>query len=136
MKYGIDVMKHLVNVHTIPVGVIIVTGHDELLTVEAFYSLGTSTVVASDYMVKPFLPERLLHEVERTAAQIQAKRLHIKESAADELKDSIIARLDKIEADPAFQEMMQRSDEDIRTGRVVSHEEVKRRLRRKHGKKR
>lgn len=98
MKYGIDVMKHLVNVHTIPVGVIIVTGHDELLTVEAFYSLGTSTVVASDYMVKPFLPERLLHEVERTAAQIQAKRLHIKESAADELKDSIIARLDKIEA--------------------------------------
>ncbi len=45
-------------------------------------------------------------------------------------------RLDKIEADPAFQEMMQRSDEDIRAGRVVSHEEVKRRLRRKHSKKR
>ena len=46
------------------------------------------------------------------------------------------ARLDKIEADPAFQEMMQRSDEDIRAGRVVSHEEVKRCLRRKHSKKR
>jgi predicted transcriptional regulator len=45
-------------------------------------------------------------------------------------------RLDKIEADPAFQEMMQRSDEDIRAGRVVSHEEVKGRLRRKHSKKR
>src|SRR6266436_2975308 len=45
-------------------------------------------------------------------------------------------RLDKIEADPAFQEMMQRSDADIRAGRVVSHEEVKRRLRRKHSKKR
>jgi hypothetical protein len=45
-------------------------------------------------------------------------------------------RLDEIEAAPAFQERMQRSDEDIRAGRVVSHEEVKRRLRRKHSKKR
>src|SRR5207249_10069316 len=91
---GIDVMEHLVNVHTIHVGVIIVTGHDELLTIEEFYSLGTGTVVASHYMVKPLLPHRLLYEVERATAQIQAKRLHIKESAADDLKDSIIARLD------------------------------------------
>jgi predicted transcriptional regulator len=45
-------------------------------------------------------------------------------------------RLDKIEADPAFLEMMRQSDDDIRAGRVVSHEEVKRRLRRKHGEKR
>jgi predicted transcriptional regulator len=33
-------------------------------------------------------------------------------------------RLDQIEADPAFQAMMAKSDEDIRLGRVVSHEEV------------
>jgi predicted transcriptional regulator len=46
------------------------------------------------------------------------------------------ARVDKIDADPAFQERMQRSDQDIRAGRVVSHEEVKRRLRLKHSKKR
>lgn len=39
--------------------------------------------------------------------------------------------LEKIEANPAFLEMMRLSDEDIRTGRVVSHEEVKRQLRRK-----
>ena len=40
-------------------------------------------------------------------------------------------RLEKIEADPAFLQMMRRSDADIRAGRVVSHEEVKRQLRRK-----
>jgi hypothetical protein len=33
-------------------------------------------------------------------------------------------RLDKIEADPGFQAMMRQSDNDIRQGRVTSHEEV------------
>jgi len=33
-------------------------------------------------------------------------------------------RLDKIEADPAFQEMMRNSDRDIREGRVVPHDQV------------
>ncbi len=38
-------------------------------------------------------------------------------------------RLDKIEADPAFQAMMARSDADIKAGRVTSHEEVVRKSR-------
>ena len=33
-------------------------------------------------------------------------------------------RLEKIVADPAFQAMMAKSDEDIRQGRVVPHSEV------------
>jgi predicted transcriptional regulator len=33
-------------------------------------------------------------------------------------------RLDKIEADPAFQDMMEESDRAIREGRVTPHEEV------------
>jgi predicted transcriptional regulator len=40
-------------------------------------------------------------------------------------------RLDKIEADPAFQAMMAKSDADIRAGRVVPHSEVLRALRKK-----
>jgi len=96
---GMEVMKHLVNVHKIPVGVIILTAHDELMTIEQFYSMGTSTVVASDYLVKPLPPEQVLREVDRTAAQIHAKRLHVKASAASDLQDSIITRLDRIEAE-------------------------------------
>jgi predicted transcriptional regulator len=38
-------------------------------------------------------------------------------------------RLDKIEAEPAFQAMMARSDADIKAGRVTPHEEVVRRSR-------
>jgi predicted transcriptional regulator len=34
------------------------------------------------------------------------------------------ARLDKVESDPAFQEMMAKSDADIRAGRVIPHSEV------------
>jgi predicted transcriptional regulator len=33
-------------------------------------------------------------------------------------------RLDKIEADPAFQKMMDESDADIKAGRVMTHDEV------------
>ena len=33
-------------------------------------------------------------------------------------------RLEKIEADPAFQAMMAKSDEDIRRGRVTPHSDV------------
>ncbi|HTD69893.1 MAG TPA: response regulator [Gemmatimonadales bacterium] len=96
---GMEVIKHLVNVHKVPVGIIVVTGHNEMMTVEEFYSLGTNTVVASDYIVKPWVPEHLLRDVERTTAQIQAKRAHIKASAAGERQDLITARLDRIEAE-------------------------------------
>ncbi len=33
-------------------------------------------------------------------------------------------RLDRIEADPAFQEMMAKSDADMKAGRVIPHSEV------------
>jgi predicted transcriptional regulator len=33
-------------------------------------------------------------------------------------------RLDKVEADPAFQKMMAKADADIRAGRVIPHSEV------------
>jgi hypothetical protein len=40
-------------------------------------------------------------------------------------------RLDDFEENPRFEEMMKRSAEDIRAGRAVSHEEAKRRARRR-----
>jgi predicted transcriptional regulator len=43
-------------------------------------------------------------------------------------------RLDKIEADPAFQEMMRKSDADIRAGRVIPHSEVVKMSRAKNAK--
>ena len=43
-------------------------------------------------------------------------------------------RLEEIEMDPAFQTMMARSAEDIKAGRVISHEEVVRMSRAKAGK--
>ncbi len=41
------------------------------------------------------------------------------------------ARLDAFEENAPFEEMMERSAADIRAGRVVSHEEVKKRARRR-----
>jgi predicted RNase H-like HicB family nuclease len=45
------------------------------------------------------------------------------------------AALEEIESDPKFIEMMKRSGEDIRAGRVTTQEEVERRVR-EHKKKR
>ncbi len=96
---GMDVMKHLVNVHKAAVGVIVVTGHAEIMAMETFFALGTETVVASDYIVKPFLQQPLLREIERTTAQIQAKRRHIQALAHSDFERAATTRLDRIEAE-------------------------------------
>jgi hypothetical protein len=43
-------------------------------------------------------------------------------------------RLDKVEADPAFQKMMAKADADIRAGRVIPHSEVAKMSRAKNAK--
>ncbi len=43
--------------------------------------------------------------------------------------------LEEVEADPGFQQMMNRSAADIRTGRVYSHAEVKKHLSAAKGRK-
>jgi predicted RNase H-like HicB family nuclease len=43
------------------------------------------------------------------------------------------AALDEIESDPRFIEMMKRSNEDVRAGRVFTQEEAERLIRRKRG---
>ena len=45
-------------------------------------------------------------------------------------------RLDRIEADPAFREMMAKSDADIKAGRVIPHGEVVRMSRTRSTKRR
>ncbi len=57
-----------------------------------------------------------------------------KAKAAANIREAIegyVAALEDIEADPKFVEMMKRSDEDIRAGRVVRQDELERQLRRK-----
>jgi len=57
-----------------------------------------------------------------------------KAKAAANIREAIegyVAALEDIEADPKFVEMMKRSDEDIRAGRVVRQNKVERQLRRK-----
>jgi predicted transcriptional regulator len=44
-------------------------------------------------------------------------------------------RLDKIEADPAFQKMMDESDADIKAGRVMTHAKVMKLSRAKNARK-
>jgi predicted transcriptional regulator len=71
--------------------------------------------------------DRLLAEL---AADRAGNRSHVVREAI-QLYADVQQRLDDFEENPQFEEMIKRSAEDIRAGRVVSHEEAKRRARRR-----
>jgi len=71
--------------------------------------------------------DRLLAEL---AADRAGNRSHVVREAI-QLYAEVQQRLDDIERDPRFQGMMKRSAEDIRAGRVVLHDEAKRRSRKR-----
>ena len=74
------------------------------------------------------LDKRTNKLLEELAADRAGNRSHVVREAI-QLYAEMEARLDEIERDPAFRRMMQRSDADMRAGRVVSHEGVKRQAR-------
>ena len=74
------------------------------------------------------LDERTNKLLEELAAD-RAGNLSFVVREAIQLYADMDSRLDQIEQDPEFQRMMERSEDDIRAGRLVSHEEVKRRFR-------
>jgi CheY-like chemotaxis protein len=71
---GLDVMRHLANVHRYPVGIIVLTGYSSVESAVDFYNAGTDTVIPANYISKPFRPQDLLPEVERTVDRVHAKR--------------------------------------------------------------
>jgi len=91
---GMDLMRHLVNVHKTPVGIIVLTGHSEVLSREEFYRLGTDVVMAMDYVIKPFSIEAIVADAERTIHAVAAKRSALLVAA----NSGIHRRLDAIEA--------------------------------------
>ena len=74
------------------------------------------------------LDERTNELLEELAADRAGNRSFVVREAI-QLYAEMDSRLDQIEQDPEFQRMMERSEDDIRVGRLVSHEEVKRRFR-------
>jgi len=91
---GVGVMRHLVNVHHVLVGVIIITGYSELLSREDFFALGTDTVLTSDYIMKPFSSAQLVAEVEKAFDAVERKRKAQQKAA----EDRIHTRLENIES--------------------------------------
>ncbi len=73
------------------------------------------------------LDKRTEELLEELAADRAGNRSHVVREAI-QLYAEMEARLDQIEADPEFRRRMEAADEDIRAGRVTSHEEVKRRF--------
>ncbi len=76
------------------------------------------------------LDDRTNELLEQLAAD-RAGNLSFVVREAIQLYADMDARLDQIEQDPEFQLMMERSEDDIRAGRLVSHDEAKSRSRNK-----
>lgn len=90
---GIELMKHLVNVHPHVVGIIVITGHVTMLAAEEFFRLGTPTVLAIDYLSKPIDHEKLLEDIENALASVAAKRAAILAAATQGVHE----RIDRVE---------------------------------------
>lgn len=76
------------------------------------------------------LDERTNELLEELAAD-RAGNLSYVVREAIQLYAEMDSRLDQIEQDPEFLRMMERSEDDIRAGRLVTHAEAKRRSRAK-----
>ena len=80
---------------------------------------------------RQFVLDEQTNELLEELAADRAGNLSYVVREAIQLYANMDARLDEIEADPGFQRMMERSAEDVRAGRVVSHAQVKKRSRSK-----
>ena len=87
---------------------------------------------------RPFLPTRRQFVLDERTNQLleelaadRAGNLSYVVREAIQLYARFDNQLDEIEAEPGFQQMMDRSAADIRAGRVVTHAQVKRRSRSK-----
>lgn len=76
------------------------------------------------------LDDRTNELLEELAAD-RAGNLSFVVREAIQLYAELESRLDQIEQDPEFRRMMERSEDDIRARRFVSHKEAKRRSRKK-----
>jgi predicted transcriptional regulator len=84
-------------------------------------------------MRRQFVSDKLTNELLEDLASYRAgNRSMVRE--AIRLYADMETRLDKVEFDPAFQEVMAKSDADIRAGRVIPHSEVEKMSRAKNAK--
>lgn len=90
---GLSVLKHITNVHSHHVGIIIVTGYGTIELASEFFKMGTEIIMAADFIQKPFNIHVLLKEVETTLDMVHKKRIgHIVMSA-----EELHVRFDRIE---------------------------------------
>ena len=73
---GMGVIRHLVNIHTHIVGIVIVTGHSSADSLAEFHHLGTDNILPIDYLTKPFNWTDLYADVEKTVQLVHDKRIN------------------------------------------------------------
>lgn len=103
---GISLVRHLVNVHVVPVGIVMVTGYASLDSAVEFFNSANETVMALDYISKPFRFNELLAEVERVLDRVHKKRAGFLSMSADGLHErfeTIEERLLSLEALPRIE---------------------------------
>ena len=77
-------------------------------------------------MRKQFVLDKRTNELLEELASYRGGNRSIVIREAIQVYADMEDHLDKIEADPAFQDMMRNSDRDIREGRITSHDQVMR----------
>lgn len=106
---GISLVKHLSNVHIHPVGIVIVTGYSTVDSAVDFFNSANETVMACDFIAKPFSLEDILKEVNLVLDRVYKKRREFVNFSSD----GIHKKLDAIEKDIAILPSVQDNLKDL-----------------------
>ncbi|MCX5735371.1 MAG: response regulator [candidate division NC10 bacterium] len=91
---GAELIKHLLNIHKIPVGIIIITAYSSVASATEFFRISSDTVLPLNYLVKPILMEKLLDDVEDALIAVSCKRRELAKYHDARFEE----RLDRLEA--------------------------------------
>lgn len=71
---GMTFLRHIATSQTVPVGVIVATGHPSAEGQEAFARSGSPTVLPLDYISKPFELDDMVSSIARALERVHASR--------------------------------------------------------------
>ena len=116
---GIELIKHLLNVHVYPVGIIIITGYASIESASEFIRLSRNNIIAIDYVKKPFKVENLLEEIEYALERIHKKRLSIGKLSTQYLADCLVMLQNKIKHIDKMDEINNKLDKLIEANSII-----------------
>lgn len=110
---GIEFIQHISNVLIEPVGFVMITAYASIETKQEFFNLSSDSVMALEYLEKPFGSDVLFKEIETSLESIHVKRMGQIRMSAESIHNRlnhIETKLGKFESLDSMHELLRQID--------------------------